>query len=137
MVAILGFAAFSGGSDSGSASSDSIGANPGAVDVSLTVPPSVTAIAVDTLPEVQKSTIAAPVTFGAVGSDVEKVQARLKELGFDPGPVDGVFGETTRQAVWAYKKLILRITPAELQASDNASMITPDMWSAMQDDISI
>lgn len=85
----------------------------------------------------QKSTIARPVTTGSVGEDVKKVQQRLTELGFAPGPADGVFGDVTQQAVWAYKKLVLKISRQELDEGNNATAVTPEMWLAMQDPIVI
>ena len=36
---------------------------------------------------------------GSRGEDVRFLQQRLKELGHDPGPIDGVFGSRTEQAV--------------------------------------
>ncbi|ADY55259.1 gamma-D-glutamyl-{L}-meso-diaminopimelate peptidase I [Syntrophobotulus glycolicus DSM 8271] len=36
---------------------------------------------------------------GLRGNDVAEVQALLKQRGFDPGPVDGIFGTKTEQAV--------------------------------------
>jgi uncharacterized protein (TIGR02594 family) len=36
--------------------------------------------------------------------DVKKVQRRLKELGFDPGKIDGVAGRRTKAAVEAFQK---------------------------------
>ena len=33
-----------------------------------------------------------------------KIQTRLKELGYDPGSVDGIFGEKTRKAVVAFQR---------------------------------
>jgi peptidoglycan hydrolase-like protein with peptidoglycan-binding domain len=32
---------------------------------------------------------------------VEKIQRKLKEAGYDPGPVDGVYGPRTRSALEA------------------------------------
>ena len=37
------------------------------------------------------------------GEAVRAVQERLKDLGFDPGPVDGVFGKLTQRAVRTYQ----------------------------------
>ena len=34
---------------------------------------------------------------GSQGDEVRKIQTRLKELGYDPGSVDGIFGEKTRK----------------------------------------
>lgn len=36
--------------------------------------------------------------------DVKWLQTTLKGAGFDPGPVDGVYGEKTKAAVSAYQK---------------------------------
>jgi lipoprotein-anchoring transpeptidase ErfK/SrfK len=41
-----------------------------------------------------------------------ELQERLTELGFDPGPADGVLGRQTEQAIWAAEKLYLG-TPRE------------------------
>jgi peptidoglycan hydrolase-like protein with peptidoglycan-binding domain len=37
------------------------------------------------------------------GSVVEELQRRLADEGFDPGPIDGVFGRLTRVAVIAFQ----------------------------------
>ena len=44
-------------------------------------------------------------------SDIRIVQTRLKESGFDPGPIDGVAGKRTLTALNAYRQSI-RLTPA-------------------------
>jgi peptidoglycan hydrolase-like protein with peptidoglycan-binding domain len=41
---------------------------------------------------------------GSSGPEVKKLQARLKELGFDPKAADGKFGRSTREAVIAFQK---------------------------------
>lgn len=38
------------------------------------------------------------------GSEVEELQRRLKDEGFGPGPIDGVFGPRTESAVIAFQK---------------------------------
>ena len=68
----------------------------------------------------------------ARGDDVRRVQERLKELAFDPGPVDGVYGQATMQAVWAYEKLVLG-TPREEATGE----VTPATWESMQSDVRI
>ena len=40
---------------------------------------------------------------GAYDGQVEAVQARLTELGYDPGPVDGLIGRRTRKALRAFQ----------------------------------
>jgi peptidoglycan hydrolase-like protein with peptidoglycan-binding domain len=42
---------------------------------------------------------------GADGDSVSEVQSRLKDLGYDPGRVDGEYGESMLMAVWAFQKV--------------------------------
>ncbi|MBA4098020.1 MAG: hypothetical protein C0484_14810 [Rhodospirillum sp.] len=44
-------------------------------------------------------------------SDIRSVQTRLKESGFDPGPIDGLAGKRTLAALNAYRQSV-RLTPA-------------------------
>jgi hypothetical protein len=114
--------------------------NPGAVDGSdLTVPQSTQlgVVLETTLAPIQKTTLSATITKGFYGDDVKKVQQRLTDLGFQLGPVDGAFGAGTQQAVWAYKKLVMGVPRDELDASEVASQVTPEMWQQMQDPIQI
>ena len=60
------------------------------------------------------------------------VQQRLTDLGFAPGPIDGLFGSGTQQAVWAYEKLILKTPRAQAKGR-----VTNEMWQVMQDHITI
>lgn len=69
---------------------------------------------------------------GVTGDDVRRLQTRLTELGFGLGSVDGQFGGLTKQAVWAYEKLVMG-TPS----SKATGQVTPEMWSAMQDPMAI
>ena len=69
---------------------------------------------------------------GVVGDDVARVQQRLADLAFDPGPIDGVYGLMTKQAVWAFEKLVMAV-PRE-QATGK---VTPELWDRMQDSITI
>ncbi len=41
---------------------------------------------------------------GSRGPQVSRLQARLQELGFDPGPIDGIFGPQTERAVIAFQR---------------------------------
>jgi peptidoglycan L-alanyl-D-glutamate endopeptidase CwlK len=43
---------------------------------------------------------------GDTGPGVEKLQQRLVDLGFDPGPVNGEFGDETRAAVIGFQKSV-------------------------------
>jgi hypothetical protein len=71
-------------------------------------------------------------TNGLAGDDVTRVQQRLTDLAFDPGPIDGIYGTMTKQAVWAFEKLVVGV-PRE-QAS---GAVTPEMWDRMQDPLKI
>ena len=42
--------------------------------------------------------------FGSQGLDVVRLQKRLAAKGFDPGDVDGIFGDNTRAAVVAFQR---------------------------------
>ena len=90
---------------------------------------SVPAIAtVATSTPVVKTQLDRTLTHGVAGDDVAQVQQRLTDLGFWPGPVDGVYGDETIKSVWAYEKLVLG-TPSDLPSGE----VTPAMWDAMQD----
>lgn len=45
-------------------------------------------------------------SFGATGSAVIKLQQRLRDKGFNPGALDGVFGENTAAAVKAFQRSV-------------------------------
>jgi peptidoglycan hydrolase-like protein with peptidoglycan-binding domain len=64
---------------------------------------------------------------GVSGDDVARLQQRLHDLGFDPGPVDGDFGSATQMAVWAYQKLIVGLT-----GKDVTGKVTPEFWSQIE-----
>jgi peptidoglycan hydrolase-like protein with peptidoglycan-binding domain len=52
-----------------------------------------------------------PLYFGERGAAVRSVQRRLAELHYYPGPVDGVFGQDTLEAAWAFREVQgLRVT---------------------------
>ncbi|MFG1859612.1 L,D-transpeptidase family protein [Microbispora bryophytorum] len=53
---------------------------------------------------------------GAKGSVVKALQARLKELGYVPGSVDGRYGGATLTALWAFQK-VQGITPTSTVAA--------------------
>lgn len=71
-------------------------------------------------------------TEGVSGPDVRMVQERLMALAFNPGPIDGVYGDYTVQAVWAFEKLVLG-TPRK-QATGT---VTAEMWQLMQGPVTV
>jgi hypothetical protein len=120
--------ALGGGGGSGGGS----GAGIVATDTSLSTaapvsePPAVETVA--TSEPVQKTALDRVLAKGMFGDDVKAVQERLTDLGFRPGPADGMFGDQTRTALWAYQKLVLG------EPSDSPSgQVTPEMWDEMQD----
>jgi peptidoglycan hydrolase-like protein with peptidoglycan-binding domain len=80
--------------------------------------------------------VTAPLTrtleLGMQGDDVLRMQQRLKELQFDPGPVDGVFGQNTVQAMWAFEKLVLGV-PREKATG----VVNQSTWATMQSNLTI
>ena len=89
-------------------------------------------IVVNSDPAIVKTNLTQTIGKGNAGDDVKQVQQRLTDLGFAPGPIDGVFGSGTQQAVWAYEKLILK-TPR----ADAKGRVSNEMWQSMQDRITI
>ena len=69
---------------------------------------------------------------GYQGDDVTRVQQRLTELGFAPGPVDGQFGSLTKMAVWAFEKLVMGTDREKAKG-----LVTPEIWDRMQDPIEV
>ena len=69
---------------------------------------------------------------GMKGDDVRRVQERLAALKFDPGPVDGIYGQATKQAVWAFEKLVMQ-TPRKRATGE----VTPSTWVIMQSNVQI
>jgi len=69
---------------------------------------------------------------GMQSNEVRRVQERLTELAFDPGPVDGIFGLQTTQAVWAFEKLVLGVPREEA-----TGQITPERWGRLLGPVSI
>jgi L,D-transpeptidase catalytic domain/Putative peptidoglycan binding domain len=98
----------------------------------LTVPAStLPGVAVESTAEpIVKTSLSRDLAFGETGDDVEALQARLTSLGFAPGVADGIFGDQTQQAVWAFEKLVLRTPRASA-----TGRVTNDMWQRMQDPI--
>ncbi|WP_420452948.1 L,D-transpeptidase family protein [Ilumatobacter sp.] len=69
---------------------------------------------------------------GVTGDDVADVQQRLTDLGFVPGPVDGIYGDETIRAVWAFEKLVMGAPSASPSGE-----VTPQMWEAMREPFTV
>ena len=50
------------------------------------------------------SSISRTLQYGNSGSDVKKLQTALKQLGYNPGTIDGIFGKNTKSAVQKFQK---------------------------------
>lgn len=132
VLAVVVFVGFSG-NDKNSASNTTFDPNAGEVQESLTVPSSIgEQVVIPTDPAIAKTQLDSELKINSTGLAVVALQKRLKELAFDPGPADGYFGFGTRQAVWAFEKLVLGV-PKEAATGH----VTNEMWQIMQDPIEI
>jgi hypothetical protein len=89
-----------------------------------TIPPTTTTV--------PKTTIAQPLSKGMAGDEVQRLQERLQALGFQPGPIDGQFGDLTEMAIWAYQKLVMDVPFREPDG-----IVTPQMWLDLQDPLDL
>ncbi|MEN9504180.1 MAG: hypothetical protein RI958_106 [Actinomycetota bacterium] len=127
-----------GGTPADSMGSSDPSSTPPAVLDSALVPVTAAVPLTSTVPDISKTVLSQPLTIGAAGTEVKQLQQRLTDLGFAPGPIDGSFGEGTQQAVWAYKKLVGGMASyRDLAQSDSATVVTPELWSQMQDSVTI
>ncbi|MGK0276160.1 MAG: hypothetical protein ACI9N0_002548 [Ilumatobacter sp.] len=96
----------------------------------LTVPESIPGVigSVATTAPVVKVPLDRTLSKGVAGDDVKRVQERLTELGFVPGPADGIYGDQTIKAIWAYEKLVLGTA-----SNAPTGKVTPDMWDQLQE----
>jgi hypothetical protein len=86
--------------------------------------PSTTDVPTTTIVEVPLS---GTLGVGSTGDDVSRLQQRLHDLGYDPGPVDGQFGSATQTAVWAFQKLVLGLT-----GKDVTGKVAPETWDKIE-----
>ena len=111
------------------------GADPGAAPTSAAPADSAvvtTVVDPSTAPAGPKVPLDHVLATGSAGDDVKRLQQRLVDLAFDPGPVDGQFGPATQTAVWAYQKLVVGLT-----GKDVTGKVTPDLWDRMQDSTTV
>lgn len=58
-----------------------------------------------------------------VGWDVVEAQCLLARHGFDPGDIDGVYGEETKSAAWAFQ---------EKRQIARDGIVGPDTWRELR-----
>ena len=78
---------------------------------------------------VAKVALSKTYSLGMQGDEVKTIQQRLLDLHFDPGDPDGIFGEKTQQAVWAFRLLVMDAKPS----ANLSSAVTAEIWDRMQD----
>lgn len=65
-------------------------------------------------------------TYGSRGDDVLEYQKQMKAAGFDPGPLDGIYGKRTEAANTAYKASMQQATSSLAPPSPASSLAPPD-----------
>ena len=134
LALVIGIGVFVGGGDHNADANDATsGATPNSLvgqapESSISSTP-VAAVDISSTPVV--APLASPLAMGSAGDDVRRVQERLSELGFQPGPADGQFGSGTQQAIWAYKKLIGGLAWEEFAQLDDKTVVTDEVWQQM------
>jgi peptidoglycan hydrolase-like protein with peptidoglycan-binding domain len=66
---------------------------------------------------------------GSSGDDVKALQTQLKNAGFDPGGIDGIYGKNTAAAVLAYQKAN-NLTPDSVAGPQTLGSLTKTTQSA-------
>lgn len=69
---------------------------------------------------------------GMQGDDVRRLQQRLKNLRFDPGPIDGRYGGDTMMAVWAFQKVVMK-----MKRETVVDFVTPETWDIIRGPVTI
>lgn len=99
------------------------------LDTSVGVSTSTPATApLTTAPVSTTSPLSAPLSKGITSTDVVTLEQSLVDLGYDPGTVDGVFDDSTEQAVWAFEGLTLG-RPYDQQTG----VVDATAWQALAD----
>lgn len=124
-VAVVATSGVLEGDDDRAANASTTTAVPTTAIATTTVPAPPTSPAPTAAPRTQ---LANALSKGNNGPEVQRLQERLKELGFEPGPIDGEFGDLTRAAVWAFEKLVMQVPRDEA-----TGRVTNEMWQRMQD----
>ena len=77
-------------------------------------------------------TLSRTIRDGMKGPDVRRLQQRLKDLNFDPGRIDGIYGGDTMMAVWAFQALVQKMTRDTI-----VDFVTPVLWESMRGNVTI
>ena len=126
VVALVGLSGGSGGSNGVNGGPPSVTGTTTAGTPVVTGQP----VVIPTDPGIPKTQLTETLHKGMFGNEVKAMQQRLKDFGFDPGPVDGQFGLGTQQALWAFEGLVLKRPYTE-----QTGRLTNDEWQIMQDPI--
>jgi len=76
---------------------------PATTSAVTTTPPATTAPKTPTAPKPSATVPAVVLKPGATGSDVKTLQRALASAGQSPGPIDGIYGPKTEQAISAFQ----------------------------------
>ena len=132
LALVIGIGVFAGGGDHNADANATSLASDSTIDQAAepaTTNAAVTSVEQPATPVV--APLASPLAMGSAGDDVRRVQERLTELGFQPGPADGQFGSGTQQAVWAYKKLVGNLAWEDFAQLDDQTVVTNELWQQM------
>lgn len=80
----------------------------------------------------ERTTLSNPIGRGMNGAAVTRLQERLLELKFNPGPIDGQYGDYTVQALWAFQKLVMGVPRDEV-----TDVVTDEIWQRLQDGLDV
>jgi peptidoglycan hydrolase-like protein with peptidoglycan-binding domain len=132
LVAVLALTAVSCGGNSAGSTPPPGSDDPVALPTTVTLPGEVTTttFAAPTT-TIVKVPLARTLQHGDKGDDVKMVQERLNTLKFDVGLADGIFGDNTRAAVWAFQDLFRNETTTPKRNADGK--VTPELWEKIQD----
>lgn len=67
--------------------------------------------------------------------DIKKIQLRLLELGFDPGPIDGVLGPRTEASIVAFKRSVGLAARSYLGPLTYQALFEPELKLETQDEL--
>jgi lipoprotein-anchoring transpeptidase ErfK/SrfK len=72
---------------------------------------------------------------GSSGPEVTALQQRLADLNYDPGDVDGQFGQQTQYAVWGFQKVQGLTVTGEVGDAERAALANPVVPAPLRSDL--